>query len=334
MNTEKNKWYSYISGWLGFKSSGSSFSPVILLICLTISTILWFINALSKNYVTTISHPVEYVNLPRNRYFVNSPPQKLNLTVSSTGFTLLRNMMTMSLAPISLNIADMVKENPESLKGLYIVPASNIKEIISEQLGSSVQLLDVNPGAFTMAFDTLSIRRVAVSSKVEIDLKPRFGLISDIKLVPALVTVSGSKSLIENIDTIYTEPRIMNNQDASFSIEIDLQIPPQVNVEPRYVTLTASIDEFTEKKLMVPVRVLNLPGEIKMRLFPHETEVRFSAGLSSFPRIKPDDFELYVDWNDISKKTSVLKVKISKQPGYLQSLTISPENVEYLIEKN
>jgi YbbR domain-containing protein len=333
MDKTLKKWISDLSVWLGFRPRGSSFSPVIFLMCISFSTILWFLNALSKSYITTISHPVEYVNLPRNRYFVNTPPKKINLTVNAHGFTLLRYKLFMSFNPLNLDIEDLVRESPETLKGLYIVPAGNIRETVTSQMSNDIRLMEISPGAFTLAFDTLGSRRVPVSPVVVFDFKPRFGLASDIRLNPPTVTVSGSRNMIVNIDSIRTVPKTFKNLDATISAELELQVPPQVIVEPRKVILTAPVDEFTEKHMALPVLIDNQPENVKVRLFPNEVDVKFSVGLSSFSHIKTEEFELFVSWEDIEKKAIVLKVKIRKQPGNIKSVTIIPENVEYLIEK-
>jgi YbbR domain-containing protein len=201
-------------------------------------------------------------------------------------------------------------------------------------LGNDIQLLEINPGAFTMAFDSLGVRHVPVASKVHFDFKPRFGLTSDIRLKPSVVAISGDRNSIENIDTIYTVPKYLKSQDASVSFEIALEIPPLITVEPRYIILSAPIDEFTEKNFRVPVWIEHQPDKVRVRLFPHEVDVRFSVGLASFPHVKSEDFSLYVSWNDIVNKAPVLKVKVKKQPDSVKSLMITPENVEYLIEKN
>ena len=334
MDTTSKKWISALSVWLGIKPRGSSFSPVIFLMCLSFSTVLWFLNALSKSYTTTLSHPVEYVNLPRNRYFVNTPPKKINLTIAAHGFTLLRHKLFMSFSPLNLDIAELVRESPETLKGLYIIPAGNIKEAITSQLNNDIRLIEINPRAFTLAFDTLGTRRVPVSPVVIFDFKPRFGLVSALRLTPPVVTISGARNMIGNIDTIYTIPKHIKNLDATVSVELELQVPSQVIVEPRKINLTVPVDEFTEKQMTLPVDVENQPENVKVRLFPNEVDVKFNVGLTGFSQVKTEEFGLYVSWEDIMKKATVLKVKIRKQPRNVKSVTITPENVEYLIEKN
>ena len=36
--------------------------------CLLIATVLWFLNALSKDYSTTIAYPVKYIDAPKNQF--------------------------------------------------------------------------------------------------------------------------------------------------------------------------------------------------------------------------------------------------------------------------
>jgi len=77
---------------------------------LIISTALWFLNALSKEYTTIIQYPIEYINLPPNKTFLERPTQKLILKVSGLGFALLQYDVYKSQQPITFNIMEIAKE--------------------------------------------------------------------------------------------------------------------------------------------------------------------------------------------------------------------------------
>lgn len=322
------------SGHSENKSPGFNRSLGIFAICLVFATILWFLNALSKNYTTSVDHPVELTDLPRNTFISNNPPDKLHLKVHAYGFELLRYKLGISFTPIILEVEGLIRDIEPSSAGLYVINTNNIKEIISNQLGSEIQLLDIFPGVFTLAFDSLGIKQVPVGSRIRFNFKPRFDLAHEIKFNPELVTVTGPREIISHIDTIYTVSRTFNKADAPVSHEIALVTPRQTYIEPQKVMMKAEIEEFTEKSILVPVWVDKQPDNLRIRLFPNEVEVTFKTGLSEFSLIKTEDFGLFVTWNDIKDKTPSLKVKINKIPLTVKSVRISPENVEYLIEKN
>jgi hypothetical protein len=115
---------------------------------------------------------------------------------------------------------------------------------------------------------------------------------------------------------------------------VALILPRNLYVEPDKVMLIAEVDEFTERTITLPVWIHNQPDSSKIRLFPKEVEVSFKIGLSGYTSIKPEDFSLYVSWEDIDEKVSQLKVKVSKAPPVVDNLKIKPEYVEFLIERN
>lgn len=308
-------------------------SWVIFIICLVIATILWFLNALSKNYTATIPHPVQFAELPIGKFIINNPPGKLNLKISAHGFALIRYKAGRSFSPLVLNVSELIEETPQASQGIYVIPTSNLREKISSQLNSELQLMDISPGVFTLVFDSLGIKQVPVAPGVQLDFRSRFGLLSDIVFTPSRVTITGPRNVIDQTDTIYTVPKTFRNLETSFNQEIALVVPLQIMAEPGKVVMSVPVDEFTEKKINVPVWVENQPDNLKIRLFPHEAEISFSVGLSRYGLIKEEDFGLYVSYEEISKKLPVLAVKVRKSPAGVKSVKIFPENVEYLIEK-
>lgn len=307
---------------------------VVFAICLVIATVLWFLNALSKEYTTSISHPVQYVDLPRNKFIINNPPEKLNLKISAHGFALLRYKMGTSFSPLTINVTELTEQTPQVTGGFFIISSDNLKSEISAQLAPELHLASISPGVFTIAFDSLEVKQVPVAPAVEFHFKPRFGLSSEILFTPSRVTISGPQTAIDATDTIFTITKAFKNLESSFSQEIPLVIPQQLIVEPGSVRMSVDIDEFTEKNMRIPVWVDNQPDDAKIRLFPNEVEVSFKVALSRYALIKTEDIALSVSWDDILQNQQQLQVNVIKLPQGVNSLKITPAHVEFLIEKN
>ena len=56
-----------------FKEKYLNRNIVSYLICVVIASILWFLNTLSKDYLTEITYPVKYTNFPAGKYPVPHP---------------------------------------------------------------------------------------------------------------------------------------------------------------------------------------------------------------------------------------------------------------------
>jgi hypothetical protein len=334
METTEEKQSVRLPGWMTLWSVQNRETLLTFFLCLLVATVLWFINALSKDYITTISYPVEYMDLPRNKFITNNPPDHFNLRINTQGFTLVKYKLIKSFNPLLIHVQDFVSDSEQSAKSSYVIATKNLSEKVSSQLSLDVELLEITPGVLTLAFDSLDIKRVPVTSNIEIGFKPRHGLASPISFEPSHVTVTGPHEVIQDLDSVHTVPGIYKNVGASFRQKIALIIPRQLFVEPDHVIMHADIDEFTERTITIPVWINNQPDSSKVRLFPREVEVRFFIGLSSYTQIKPEDFSLYVSWEDIERNNAQLQVKVKKQPSGVNTIKIIPENVEYLIEKN
>jgi hypothetical protein len=131
--------------------------PLIFLICLLIATLLWLVKALEKQYDTTVSIPVQYINLPENRVLVNPPPTRLNVKLRAQGFTLLRHKLGLSISPIdfdvkTLNTNTIDKKNPSD----FYVLSNKFISRISNQVNSEITILDISPDTLFFHFEKLS----------------------------------------------------------------------------------------------------------------------------------------------------------------------------------
>lgn len=306
---------------------------IIFIICLIIATILWFLNALSKNYITSISYPVKYVNLPENKFIINEPPRHLDLKVNAHGFTLLRYKMKLALSPVILNISEILNENRSAGNATYSIPTNSFSDMITNQVSSEIRIMDIRPVSITLAFDSLESRMIPVKSRGEIQFKPRFDFSDSTVISPGKVRVSGPRALMGSIDTIYTVSKIFRNVDETINQEIALEIPAKTTVEPKKVNLYSPVDEYTENSFSVPIHIKSLPEGEKLRLFPQEAVVSFNIGLRQFATATPEAFYIYVDYQDILKGSATLPVYYEDTPTGVRNLKISPLHVEYLIEK-
>lgn len=54
-------------------------------ICVIIATVLWFLNALNKEYTTEITYPIKYTELPKGKLLVSEPPKEMTLAIKAHG---------------------------------------------------------------------------------------------------------------------------------------------------------------------------------------------------------------------------------------------------------
>lgn len=306
---------------------------VIFTICLIIASILWILNALSKNYTTEIIYPVRYVNLPKNKFIINDPPQRLQLRVNAHGFTLLRYKLRLTFSPVNLDISNIISDYHLSSGSNLNIQSTAITNNIAGQVGSDLQIIDTRPPILTLVFDSLKSRIVPVAARFNASYLSRFDQSANAVVSPSHVELTGPRTVVNGIDSLHTVSRSFKNVKSSIQRDFQIEVPEKTTVMPRKVTVRVPVDEFTQKNFQVPISIKSLPQDVKVRLFPQQVDVSFSIGLKQFSEITNESFKIYVDWEDIQSGKTTLPLKTESAPPGLKSLKISPSHVEYLIEK-
>jgi len=305
---------------------------IVFLVCLIIATSLWFLNALGKNYTTTVSYPVKYINPPANQFMADKTPVKLDLTINGQGFTLLRFKL-LSFSPVILDIEEITK-NQNSNSGVYKVLSKNLINEISEQFSNEIRISEVNPEILDIVLDSLVTKTVPVELDLNVEFVPQFNLKNPISTNPGKVEITGPTIVLEKISVVKTKVNIINKLEASIKQEIDLIHPERTTISPEKVTLSIEVEKYTEKELKIPVEILNKPAKTRIKIFPSEIKVLFTVGLSRFENIKSSDFGASVDFNSIVKDANNLNITLYKKPEFIQGVRFNPEKVEFLIETN
>lgn len=328
-----NKRIEKIPGYSKVEQLKNNKQAIVFLVCVVIATVLWFLNALNKDYSSTISYPVKYVNPPTRQFLSNEPPSKLELKVDAHGFTLLRHKLSLSFSPIILNLSNITK-GVSHTQGSYDVETSKHLKRIASQVSNEITVREVHPEVLQIVFDSLKSKSVPVRQNIEMSFKPQFNLKNPIRLTPASVQITGPAASIDTIYFLLSEKTSFTNLDASIEKNIEILHPEKTTIVPEEVLLKIDVEKFTEKEIKVPIQILNQPEGVKIKLFPSEVKINCLVGLSEFENITPKNFQAVIDYNLINTETINLPVVLQSKSSYVELLRFKPETVEYLIETN
>jgi len=304
---------------------------VVYLVCVLIATALWFLNALSKDYSTTISYPVKYVNPPSNEFLANQPPSKLDLKVDAHGFTLLRYKLSLSYSPIVLNLGTITK-NEVAQNGIYQIQTSGLMRRIKSQVSSEISIVEIQPEIISIVLDSLKTKSVPIKSNFNLEFRPQYNLQKPIQLSPRQIKITGPSAIIDTIKSLQLERLTLKELDQNMATNVKVLHPDKTEVNPEKVLVTIEIEKYTEKDIKVPILVKNKPIGVNVKLFPSEIKVTCLVGLSEFENVNSSDFSAVVDYNEVTSESRSLNVRIEQKSSFIQLVRYSPESVEYLTE--
>ena len=312
---------------LKLKSFLFSKDVLSFLLFLVLASGFWFVNALDKERETEISIPLRFVSLPKNIAIINDHPASISIKVKDKGM----NLFTYSRPDFNAISFDLGRVFYE--KGEITISSDQIRSKLARILLPSTSILDIKPNALTIHYESLNTKVLAVEFDANIELAHQYILSDKIQINPAEITVFGPKSVLDKLKTIKTEPIQLTKLSDTTYLNCKLQPVKSVKFAAEEVKVSVFVEMFTEKKMQLPVTVINCPENKIIRTFPAFVNVSFNVGMSHFNLIKQEDLMVVLDYNEIAKSNNLKqKLRIENNTSFVSNLKAVPQEVEYIIE--
>ena len=306
---------------------------VIYMFFVALATIFWFLNALSKEYTTTVNYPVTYSDFPNKKILSNQLPSKLNLTVRAYGFDLLRYKLSF-IQSIDFHVNEFTNNRMEKEgENSYLFPTSRITNEVASQLSSAISITHISPDTINFEFSPLIEKLMPIHLNSRLKYEPQFRLGGYVILNPDSVMVIGPQSLIDSVKQVETEMLKLNNLNETTKKNIGFKKIKGLKFGQKKVEVVLPVEQFTEAQKQVEIKVANLPDSLLLRLFPREVQLSYLVGLKDYETITSDQFQLEVDYEKIDLSSNELKVWLKRSPRNVSNVSFYPQEVVYLIEK-
>lgn len=290
----------------------------------------WMLQSLQQDYEIELSFPVRYKNVPPEMAFTPLPPKEIKVKVKDKGSVLLNYTFGRKFIPIEVDVKGLTAEGGE-----FKVAAKNIESDILKQLLSSTLIESVDPATIVLKYAPQKKMEIPVVFYGEIRPEAGFFLSDSITLKPAQVEVYASTTILDTLKYIRTEWFEIENATRPLSHLVNLQKIEGATFVPDAVMLTATIEEFTEKTLEIPIDVPDLPGNLILRTFPPQIKVTCNVPLSRFKELEGNDIVLHIRYADLEHDTTgYTPVHIVKKPDWVKRIMLTPDKVEFILEQN
>ncbi|MBQ4408652.1 MAG: YbbR-like domain-containing protein [Bacteroidales bacterium] len=307
------------------------------LVMVMIALTFWFINKVGSTITNESDFKVEYYGLPTNSMLVPGvTTDVLKITLSARGALLLTHRGGYSPIRIDLSKLD-IRTFPESDSTLKFVTDDDIRAQVEAQMPADYKFISLRPDTIKLDFGNLRNAKVPVILDHSITFEKQYRLSGEPTLQPDSITIGGPAIIVDTITAIHTELLTLNQLSKSTVQKVRLVIPDGVDCPLTSTDATINVEKFTEHSIEVPIRTVNVPDSVNLRIFSQKALIRFNVGWSNYNKISQDMFAAEIDYNDLVGITrpQFLTVRIAKQPDNMgvANISISPEIVEYLIEK-
>ncbi len=307
---------------------------LVFVVFLLLSTGLWFLNALRKDFVTTIEYPVRYNDFPDDFILLGDPQTQVQLKIRSLGYNLLPYHFGKIISPENLKVSGFKRIHKGNAEGAYVL-TRDLKNVFTKNLTNGIDLLEIYPDTLFVLFEKKERKKVPVRFSSDLKFKPQYYQSGEILIKPDSVEVSGPSTLIDTINYVYTEKKVFEELSDSLIRNISLVSYDKLICNPGRVVVNIPVEPFTQKEITIPLNSINVPDSLRLKCFPSEINVSFNVAVSRFNSVSASDFKAEVDFNSniSSALPDRLKVKLISMPEGIKNIDYSPLFVECLFEK-
>ena len=299
----------------------------IFFTCLVIAIFAWIFTVLSNPKSYTVKEVLNFKNTPQKRAFHPLQPDTVNATINGDGWDMLFSKMKIEYKTITVDLRSLEYKN-------YVVLSSQLEQINNSK-EIPQQVAGFNPDTLYFDFSNRKEKRVPVHLISSIKYRQQYFQSDNIHIKPAYVVINGPANVIDKITEWDTDTLKADSVMETVNTYIGLKQVREGNLNsyPKNVGVTIPVDEFTEKVLYIPVKIIN-NNYADLKIFPQKIKITFTTSLARYPEIDEDFFEATANldlWRNQGYK--VLPVVITKIPSFCKIVSIEPPNIDFIIKK-
>ena len=304
--------------------------PKVFIGFLFISALFWVIITFSKTYKATLSFPIKYTNLSQDKLLQDNPNESIQLNIKSTGFKILRAHLFNK--KIAIDISNVRRKNSS-----FYVLLSKQKLAIEKQLFSETELLSFPKDTIFLNIGQLSSKKVKLVPNVNLQYHIGYDLVDSLKVVPDSILISGPNNLIDTISKLNLASLDLKDVKEDINKELQIIVPKtldKIKLNTTKANLTGDVEKFTEGTLNVRFNIVNKPKDVVVNTLTETVQVSYIVALSKFDEIDENSFTVECNYNLSSKRElTYLIPKITQKPGFVKSVKLNPQKIDFLIVK-
>lgn len=284
---------------------------------------------MSETYELNVELPVELSGDADEIRVVTDKNWSLKLTVSGKGSALWGEQIRVRHA----RAIKIPLERFQMSGGHASMSTTLLKDTLTQVLPQSITIREIQPDSLVFTYINEKVVMVPVVFGGSTTSVNQY-FPDAIRFSPDSVAVGVSKSRKDSAIVVRTEN--VQIEVGADTVCRELALVPQngMILYTDKVDMTVSASQYTEKSLEVPVVGINLKEGQVLRSFPSKVKLVFWVRMSEFDNVKPEDFTIVVDCNDIEDiLQDKAQLKVYRQPAGVNRVRIQPSMVDFLIEE-
>jgi YbbR domain-containing protein len=297
---------------------------VTIILSSVFAILLWVFVSFSDEYTTTITVPIKFSNFKDGYTIQYQSDTEVTLTLKGEGWV---------LAQITMGPKSSFKISTDNKVGKQVI---NLNDALSNNpwITSSVQVVRIDPAQINYIIERISYKSVPIIPNISIGTKENYGLVSEVKLEPDTVRISGPKSIMKKLNAVITKSIVFEDLDEKVRQKVELEPINHITYENNKCVLSFDIQKIVDKSFEdVPVEVKDVPPSRELLLFPSKITVTLRGGIKMLGTLKADAIHAYVKFQNAFRDTLGVIQPTIEIPEYTKISNVEPETLEYIIKQ-
>ncbi len=296
---------------------------------LLLALVFWVLTKFSEESTAFVNSNLAFTNLPNSVSIAPETSSEVAFTIAANGFQLLSYKLKAPTITIDLSKYYNAGDT------LVSISDSELIKIISTQIDNNSGVRNLSVDRLKVYLDVIVSKKVPVNLVSDITFKEGYKLVGAIILKPDSILVSGPSTAVSEVSSITSEIFVLRNISEPTEASVGLLIPKNSNItlSQSMVELQVEVAEFTQKRMTIPVEVINVPADVTLKLIPESIIISFDVSVNGFSNISERDFRIVCDFATRSIEEPIMVPKLIQQPDGLEHFEWSTKKIEYLIFK-
>lgn len=312
--------------WDAIRNKVSGRDVVLFALSLLLAFVIWLIHNLSFNYKEQVSVPILAHCSLDGHAFSSSTPAMLHARCKASGFSLIGLLKSSGRAPIEVKFApqDLHHKTGE----LFYITAQELDAYSPQIFGEGTKVEAYITDTLFFRFPYQDSRRVPVTGRCKLSYRSQYIASGVLEFTPDSVTIFGSPSALEGIETVYTNNIEKNDISGPLHGNVRIEPIPGVRLSDETVEYNLEVYRYVEIESEAFVSVENVPAGRTVVVYPSVARVVVRC---RFPLIsaRTDSMKLIIDYADFKKSvTGRCLPKVANMPEGTISVSFEPEVFE------
>ena len=297
--------------------------PTISLI-VAFSILLWIFVSFSGEFSIALNLPAQIINVPDNLSVSSISTNDISINLKGQGWQLAQS--TLGRDPrFSIPSPDESGEKEISVRNALGA---------NTWLSSTLQIAEITPEEIKVNLEPKISKKVEIVPVISLGYKPGYGLVSPINIEPDSVTVTGPESIINQINIINTEGKLLSNLEDETSVLLKIMTPKYTDAGINECQVNFDVQKIVDKTFEdLVVETKSIPSRYELIVAPTKISLILRGGISILSKLKNDDIKVYVKFEQAINDTSGAIEPIVETPEFTSLIDVKPSRLDYIIKK-